>query len=673
MNVVLGISLVLLVSSAIYLITKRTKSIPYSVFLVIVGILISPLHIEPFEAIRLNPGSVLFIFLPILLFESAFNFEFKEFRKILTPGFALATIGLVISAIIIALPLVIFFKIEPVAALLFGSVISSTDPIAVLSIFKNLGVPKRLQLLVDGESFLNDGTSVILFRILLPFVTGVGGELASGEFIQGLGSFAYVLLGGVVAGVVFGLVFSYVISQIKNVSSVEVALTIILAHLVFIVSDHYLKVSGIIAVLAAGLVLGNYGRTKISPKVSHNMHQMWDFLVFVSTSIVFLLIGYEISIGGLFSNIEVVAVTIVALLLGRAVSVYLVTGVFNLFASKEQKISAYWMHIANWGGLRGSLPLIVILSLPETLEFRELFIQLTLGVILFTLIFNGLTIKPLIKLLGVDRLNRVNEIEVHFTKLFILKNLCTYINDLREIGEIGEQTYQKHLADVKSKLKDVIAKISTWLTDNSQSEYNLELERIIRRYCVQIEKAVYADLYKKDVITESVYTRLKQTLDYQIECINCATNQFGRKTSEKMVKDLLNTESNQWVILKGIKKIFLGQDRDQQIAEYYMHHKARLLGDEKVIEELEEFNDEELNHLTIKMVKKVQDKYRKLEEYNEETIFEIEQKYPHLAAEVDERFYVAESHELIERILEEFGEQNRVSVKALQNLDLDLK
>lgn len=671
---VLGISLILFLAAGLYLLNKKFASIPYTVLLLVVGLLISPLRFEPFEIIRLSPGSVLFIFLPILLFESAFNFDYREFKKILVPGFLFASFGLLISTAIIALPLTLFFQVDPLAAALFGSVISSTDPIAVLSIFKQLGLPKRLQLLVDGESFLNDGTSVIMFRILLPFVTGTGAILTSNDLVYGVGNFIYVLVGGIAVGILFGWGFSQLISRIKNVSSVEIVLTIILSHLVFIVADHYIKVSGIIAVLAAGLVMGNYGRHKISPKVTHNMHMIWDFLVFIVTSMVFLLIGYEMNIASLIMNIDKVIIVTLALLFGRAISVYLVGGIYNLFLPIKKQIPLNWMHIANWGGLRGALPLIVILSLPVTFEYRELFIQLVLGSILFTLVVNTLTIKKLISYLGVDKLNTANEVEIDITELLILQNLLNYLRMLADIAEISEKTYEKYKQKVNLSLKQTKNRLSQWLEDNGAEEYRIELDKILRRYAVQIEKSVYSDLYKKGVITESVFTRLVSSLDYQVECISSEIEQFGRQGAEKLLQlDDIAQASNRWVILKNIPKLFSGRGQSSQVQEYYMHHKARLLGDEKVIEEIVGFESSSVKLLSDKVVANLRKKYVHLFDYNSKTLEEIEKKYPEETAEVEEKFINAETHQLVEKILEEFGEQDRVSPKALQNLHIDWK
>lgn len=666
LHAVLGICLVVLIASGLYLLSKRFSSIPHSVSLVVAGAILALLHLEPLDAIRLSPGSVMFIFLPILLFESAFNFEFREFKKILTPGFALATIGLLISALVVALPLTLIFEIDFMASFLFGSVIASTDPIAVLSIFKQLGVPRRLQLLVDGESFLNDATSVIMFRILLPFVAGASAEFAGSDIINGFGSFLYVLIGGGLIGLLFGWLFSRLISHIKNVSSVEIALTIILAHMVFIVADHYLKVSGIIAVLVAGLVLGNYGRSKISPKVTHNMHIMWDFLVYISTSIVFLLIGYEIHVGELLKNIDIVLASTSALLIGRAISVYLVGGGYNLVSKSRNKIPLSWLHIANWGGLRGALPLIVILSLPETFEYRELFLELVVGAILFTLIINALTIKKLINILGVDKLNIANEIEIHIAKLLIVQNIKKLLEDMRGLNQVSESTFEKYEANINKDIKKSVSKIRDWLSDNTAKEYNSEFRKILQRYAINVEKTVYVDLFKKNVITEVVYNKLKGSLEDQIDFINAEEAQFSEALNAETSADNEEKEIRHWE--KLLSRLIHGKPSLSKFEEYYMYHKARLLGDEKVMHELNDLEISSLEELSDDTIAEVGRQYKKLLEHNRNTLNKAEKKSPETIATLERIFIEAESQELTEKILEELGEQGRLSQKALQSV-----
>lgn len=675
LHAVLGVCLLLFLSSILYLVSKRIKSIPFTVLLVITGIALSSFHFEPIETIRLSPGAVFYIYLPVLLFESAFNFNYRDFRRILVPGFLLASLGLIFSAIIVALPLWYFFDIPFAMAFMFGSVISSTDPIAVLALFKEMGVPKKLQLLVDGESFLNDATSVVMFRIMAG-VTGVIPTAVSNSnmVLSGTFDFLQFLVGGVIVGAVLGIIFSYLISKIRNVGLVEITTTIIIAHIVFIAADDYLHVSGIIAVLVAGLILGNYGRSKISPKVSHNMHQMWDMLVFIVTSLVFLLIGYEIHIPDLLGNTGPILFITGALLVGRAVSVYLFGGIYNLSTKKENKIPLSWLHIANIGGLRGALPLIVILLLPDTFEHKEFFTQIVLGAIVFTLLINAMIVKPVIKFFKIDSFNKAHEVEIIITELLIVKQHLKNLEVLLHREEISEKAYKLSKKQAEKKKKELTAIIGEWITDNTKNEYYAELETSLRRFSLQTEKQTYSDLFKRGVISERVYLHLKETIVLQNECISEGQEQFS-KTGIPSVPDTIKHNGskafeydsrNQFRHRLGMKQYSENELRKMN----FIYHKARLLGDEAVLEELEEFATDRT--IPAKVINNVILFYKELIDYNRKTLADFKREYPKLAESAEKRMLKAETDGLIDRVVEELGENERISSKVLQSFKIDL-
>ncbi len=316
---------ILVLACGLYLVSRKVKQIPYPVLLFFTGLILSSADFQIFKSLVLEPEMVLFIFLPILLFESAFHFDYKEFRKILLPGFLLSTIGLIVSALIIALLLNLILNLSFVHSLIYGAVISSTDPIAVLTILKSIGVPKKLQLLLDGESFLNDATSVIGYRIVLGLL-GTGAAINS-DFVlrQGVFPFLYTFIGGLAWGMIAGFISSEFIALIKNVKAVEITITIILATLVFAIGEAYLHVSGIIAVLGAGLVLGNYGKTKISPSVLHDVSEQWEFFAFLVTAVIFFLIGYEIKLEEIIANGGEILLATLILTVARFVSIIIVT------------------------------------------------------------------------------------------------------------------------------------------------------------------------------------------------------------------------------------------------------------------------------------------------------------------------------------------------------------
>lgn len=663
--IVLGLCLVLGIACAIFLFSKRISAIPYTVLLTLTGMGFAYLNPAFIEAIKLNPESLFLIFLPILLFESAFNFDFREFRRIMMPGFLLASFGLIISAAIIALPLYYFFNIPFAVAFMFGSVISSTDPIAVLSLFKQLGVPKRLQLLVDGESFLNDATSVIMYKITLGFATGVVQSLNFESFLSGIVNFVYVFVGGILIGAVFGYLFSEIIARIENVHAVEITLTILLAHIVFIVGEEFLGVSGIVSVLAAGLILGNYGRTKISPEVTHTMHQTWELLVFVTTSIIFFLIGYEIHPQTMLDHLAITTVAIIALLVARSISIYSILVPYNKFVPVNSQIPASWMHITNWGGLRGALPLVVILSLPEDFVYKDILTTLVLGIVFFTLIINATTIKYLLKFFGLDKINQTNEIEVKITELLILRKLSKKLHKLYQIHEISKDIFDEKMKFVNKQIEENKAILHTWFTQKPE-EYKNELEKILRRYCLQVEKSVYYSLFAKGIIPEIVYGALRNSIDLQIERLNENKPQIDVESSQDKMTGSYTLRLGWFDQL--ILLLDQNVDLEQKIIAYnYKYHKSRLLGDEQVLKEIDEFIG--IDCLPTGIVHKIKLLYKELEEHNIATLKELEIQYPETTKRIELKFAELETKHLIKHVLHQFVEEERISIKSVQWLN----
>ncbi|MFW5719705.1 MAG: cation:proton antiporter, partial [Candidatus Dojkabacteria bacterium] len=455
--------------------------------------------------------------------------------------------------------------------------------------------------------------------------------------------------------------------------SVEITLTIILAHIVFIACE-YMGVSGIIGVLASGLVLGNYGRTKISPKISHNMHQMWDFLVFVTTSIVFLLIGYEINLPSLWGNIEIVAITTGTLLLGRAISVYGIFGIYNIFVETSKKIPFKWMHVSNWGGLRGALPLIIILSIPSGHEeMRELFLQIVLGAILFTLVINALTIEPLIRFLQLNKLSCVNRVELKITELFVLQGLVRKLKKLRKINEIGEEAYKVNHDIVSEKLEKDKKLIEGWIEKKS-AKYLNQMDKVLRRYCLIVERSTYYSLFKKGLLPEIVFNKLHQSFSEQLEKLDEGEEQFIASIDPVRYAAHAKVGSRSFR-LTWFEQLLMKVDpyislQDKLLSYNYKYHKARLLGDEKVLDELKEFAKDDL--IPKKVLFGIMQLYQELMEHNRRTIDELVARHHDLCDRVDCQFVQLEANELIEEVLHEFGEQGRISPKALQTFQLKL-
>ncbi len=667
LNVVLGVCLVLFFASTLYVFSKKFDKIPYTVLLLIFGLILSLFEIEILDTIKLTPGAVMYIYLPILLFESAFNFDFTEFKKIIAPATLLATFGLLLSGIVIALPLQFIFNIDITAALLFGFVISSTDPIAVLTIFKNLGVPKKLQLLVDAESFLNDATSVIAFKILSSVILATSASFS--EFDSAI-SFVQLAIGGVMIGTIFGYVFSWLIAPIKNVAAVEIVLTLIVAHLSFIVAEDIFGASGIISVLLTGLVLGNYGRRKISPQVTKSMHDTWNLVTFITISLVFTLIGYEIDLIKLISDWQFVGIFIIIMLIARSLSVYIVGGIYNIFVQINSKIPFSWLHIANWGGLRGALPLIVILSLPVDYEYRSLFLELTLAAILFTLLINSLTIESFIRYFKINALDIHNKLEICLAQSKMLSDVYEKIKEFGKIGLVEDKHIQNFDKKIKERIQSISHDMQNLLTEAFQDndEREQKLYAVLQRYCLNVEKAVYTEMFENQKINEVVHNTLIGSINRQINKLDYGENivEKVRKKDEFLASiGSNNLELSFWDRFLFVMGFLKGYEKMKQMC-IYAYHKARILGDIYVLEELNRIKD--MHIYPVEVVNRVIEFYLFLLERNTETIKKFEKNNPACAADVDNLILEHETERILEHDLEEYKEKQIISSRAISNI-----
>ncbi len=384
--------ILLLIASAVAITTKWVR-VPYTLALVIVGLAISPLHFLP--DIHISPELILLIFLPALLFEAALHLRLDQLRVNAIPILILAIFGVCVSAGVAGLIVHAGIGIPWSAAFLFGAMISATDPVSVLALFKSLGLPKDLATLIEGESLFNDGTAVVVFGIVLGFVAGTGVP-STGELVWGaLRQFTSVVAGGVAVGALVGLVGSALTSFFDD-HLLEITLTTIAAYGSFLTADR-LHVSPVIAVLVAGLVIGNYGRKKgMSPTTQVAVDSFWEYAAFVVNSLVFLLIGLEVRLPQLATTFSSVAWGVLAMLAGRIVAVY---GLLPLTKLVGSPVPIRWQHLLFWGGLRGSLSIALVLSLPTEVPGRSLFVLMVFGAVLFSLLAQGLTVGPLLRLL----------------------------------------------------------------------------------------------------------------------------------------------------------------------------------------------------------------------------------------------------------------------------------
>ncbi len=420
------IVLLLLISLAVAL-AARWARLPYTLGLVVVGIAIGFLHLLP--GIALTPDLVLLIFLPPLLFEGAWNLEQRELLRNWLPIFLLAGPGLGISIAIVGLILHFAVGLDWAVAFLLGAIISPTDPIAVLALLRQVGLSTRLRVLIEGESLFNDGVAAAVTQALLLVVlssaaaranlVSIGGAASgsapslstlSGPAIAGVLSIDLLRLvgGGIGLGLVVGSVVSRLVRHVND-HLIETTITVVVAYGVYLVGD-LAQVSGILAVITAGLVLGSYGRkTGMSEATQEAVDGFWEFAAYIANSLLFLLMGLEIGQHPNLEGIVPVIWAVLSVVAGRALMIYLFIPLYNLLASRLQgkTVAAYiapgpiprrWRLVLLSAGLRGALSLALALALPLPTPQRDLLIVIVYGVVLVTLLGQGFGLRFLLPL-----------------------------------------------------------------------------------------------------------------------------------------------------------------------------------------------------------------------------------------------------------------------------------
>lgn len=380
------------------LLAQRMR-IPLTVVLALTGLLVVEvasdlallriLEGEGFQELLIN------LFLPILIFEAAIGLSTREFMRNLVPIVALATVALVISAALVGVGLNFALGVPLAAALLFGVLISATDPVAVVAVFRELGVSKRLLTTVEGESMLNDGVAIVLYNILL--VAALGGALS---VVEGLLDFVLVFVGGLAIGGVIGVVAALLLPVLQRLPAA--ALSVAVAYGSFVLAEAVFGFSGVMATVAAGITIGGMLASRADQPVRDLLHELWDALSFIANALLFLFIGLALDLTLLGDNLGAIGLAIAAVLVSRPLAVVPVVRVLERLAHVP-KVGQRNSAVLVWGGLRGGVALALALALPQEFAHRELFIAMTGGVVLATLLLNATTISGLVHTLGLDR------------------------------------------------------------------------------------------------------------------------------------------------------------------------------------------------------------------------------------------------------------------------------
>lgn len=377
----------LLVVSALGLVAARRLRVPYTLALLLLGVGLGALGLTP--AVPLTSRVILLLFLPPLLFEAAFALDLDLLWSTRRGVLALALPGVLVAASVTGGAVHYLAGLPWSLALLFGVMVAATDPVSVLSTFRQLKVDPRLAVLVEGESLFNDGVALALFVAMSSAVVG------SFSLAPAIGGLLLGVFGGAAVGAFIGALGVLTIRLVDE-HLTEMAVSLAVAYGGFLAAEQ-LHASGIIAVIAAGMVLGRLGRARgLSADSASRLDGLWEFLAFLANAALFLLLGLTARVAGLTTQPEYVAWGIFAALAGRAAVAY---GFGAALGVVRFRLTWSERHILFWGGLRGAVALAAALSLPADFPARDLLVAMVYGVVLFTLLAQGLTIAPLLRLL----------------------------------------------------------------------------------------------------------------------------------------------------------------------------------------------------------------------------------------------------------------------------------
>lgn len=482
------------------------RQIPYTLLLVIVGLGLAFVDIR---LVNLSPELILEIFLPPLLFEAAWNIRWRNLKNNLLPVTLLAIVGVIISVVGIGFILNSFTGLSLPIALLVGASLAATDPVSVIALFRELGVGERLTVLMEGESLFNDGVAVVAFSLLVGIPLGVQEFSVTNTVIQFV-TFTGI---GIGIGALIGFGISY-LTQRFDLPLVEQSLTLVSAYGTYLITEE-LGGSGVIGVVTVGLILGNFGsRIGMNPRTRLLVSEFWEFIAFFVNSIVFLLIGDQINIRGLADNGKLIIITIIALVIIRAISIYGLGTLSNLITKQDitwKEETVLW-----WGGLRGSVSIALALSVPVMLDGRQDIIEAVFGVVLFTLLVQGLTMQTVIDKLGLigDRVQRRTYSEL-LARRTALERVLEQINAVRPSPNIDEEfkKYQKGL--VQGQLDSVNQEIIQ-LQQSYPQLRSLEQEQL-REQLLEVEADTYAEFIRAGKLNKNLSPLLQEILSKEEE------------------------------------------------------------------------------------------------------------------------------------------------------------
>ena len=494
-------------------------SIPYAVLLALVGVAIGGASNIPsvyqsggilgdvvswLHNFGLSAESLLYVFLPALLFEAALNVDVRQLSDEVPTVLLLAVIGVIVSTFVVGFALWPFSPAGILACIILGAIIATTDPVAVVTIFHDIGAPRRLSTLVQGESLFNDAAAIAIYTLAVAMLTGS----QSSNPLDGILTFLRQFGGGLITGYIAGWVVAFLIPILRASRLAEATLTIGFAYVIFIACDHYLGVSGVVAVATAALAISAAGRRRLSPSNWESLVVTWEQLAFWASSLIFLFAAMqtpELLTKASWPDLGILAALVIAALVARALTLY---GLIPMlaFAGIAKPIDDDHKLVMLWGGMRGAVSLALALAATENAalpdEVRQFVGILATGFVLFTLLVTAPTMRPLMHLLKISSLAPG---EVAVSQRVIGLSLSSIPREIETVGR-QHQVSPEIVAEV-TKVYDDHGRDPSDPTEGAQLPVELR-ERVALHVLADREQEFCLDYFESRTVSRRVAASL---------------------------------------------------------------------------------------------------------------------------------------------------------------------
>jgi len=625
------ISILLVISSITKLISKYSQ-IPFTVLLVIAGFLISFVtknHQGMFGQLanyQGYPDILLYVCLPTLIFEAAFSMDGRLLKQNILPILALAVPGLFISTTLIGIFVSALTPLNFLTALLLGSILSATDNVAVIAIFRQIGVPKRLAILVEGESLFNSSTGFVVLKTIL-FVMFASSFTTEHLIIDSIYQFSWNFFGGIFVGLVTSFITGYVIMWMEEELLIVISLTVILAYASFILAEVVLSVSGVMAAITSGVVMAYWRKTKFTPDAENYTSKILEFLTYIVNSLIFLMVGFSINPAILIKSLPIIMIVIVSMLTARAVMVF---GLIPVLAKIPNfvPINRRFQTITWWGGIQGAIGLTMVLSISNLVPEHELLVSIVMGVVLFTIIVQGSSMGRLIHWLRLDRLLLSDRFAEIAAEIAAENMTLAQIPALQNGGLFSMQIAKQLQSDCEKTIKKKSMELQHLEDTNLSDEKE---KKLLFLSCLAKEKYLYYEMLGNGTLSQQAYLVLNHMVDMEIDSM---------RFHGKVTKGISTLQLNHLLYELGfLEKIPLLSSVVNRLRIHYTitDYEEKWGAYQSCIAVLEYLNNKEIK-IKNGLIKEVMDKYLEWHNATKKYLDYVANQFPEFVNDMQNRF-----------------------------------